>query len=63
MGRPKGQSTMESWMIANGLHTQTLSFDDCLTDYSPMLRPMTSLTKELYYELSGKSENDTFGVS
>ena len=52
---------VEEICIANGLHTQTLSFDDCLTDYSPMLRPMSSLTKELYYELSGKSESDSFG--
>ena len=38
---------VEEICIANGLHTQTLSFDDCLTDYSPMLRSMTRLTKEI----------------
>lgn len=43
---------VEEICIANGLHTQTLSFDDCLTDYSPMLRPMSSLTKEV--EVNGK---------
>ena len=38
---------VEEICVANGLHTQTLSFDDCLTDYSPMLRSMTRLTEEI----------------
>jgi len=29
--------------------------------FKPILRPMSRLTKELYYELSGKTENDSFG--
>lgn len=29
--------------------------------FKPILRPMSSLTKELYYELSGKSESYSFG--
>lgn len=41
---------VEEICIANGLHTQTLSFDDCITDYSPMLRPISSLTKEIEHK-------------
>ena len=29
--------------------------------FKPILRPMSSLTKELYYKLTGKTENDSFG--
>jgi hypothetical protein len=32
---------IEEICIVNGLHTQTLSFDDCLTDYSPLLKPLS----------------------
>ena len=32
-----------------------------LTEIKPILKPLSTLTKELYYELSGKSENDSFG--
>lgn len=37
---------IEEICIANGLHIQTLSFDDCLLDYSPILRPLSSMTEE-----------------
>lgn len=31
------------------------------TGIKPILRPLSDLTKELYYELSGKTEKDSFG--
>lgn len=31
------------------------------TEIKPILKPLSILTKELYYELSGESENDSFG--
>jgi len=38
---------IEEICIANGLHIQTLSFNDCLSDYSPILHPLSDLTKEI----------------
>ena len=39
--------SVEEICIANGLHTQTLSFNDCLSDYLPLLRPLSDLTKPI----------------
>lgn len=38
---------IEEVCISNGRHTQTLSYDDCFTNYSPILRPLSDLTKEI----------------
>lgn len=32
-----------------------------LAEIKPILKPFSKLTKELYYQLCGKSENDSFG--
>jgi len=33
---------IEDICIFNGLRTQTLSFDDCMSDYSPILHPLSN---------------------
>lgn len=38
---------IEEICLVGGFNTQTLSFDDCLTDYSPILRPLSDLTQEI----------------
>ena len=43
---------VEDICIANGLHTQTLSFDDCITDYLPILRPLSQLKEVVCQAMS-----------